>query len=138
ALLRFTEEGMPTSSLVPVLAGYLGGMTWLAWLLVIPTLYFSPDAVTFLIWEMKGNWKLYRANRSATVKPAAVGPHGESAPTLLRPGFHSGTVPHLYAKLRAAERQAITAGHWRAVRTCRQQIKEGQPAGRRGVAPRHC
>ena len=38
---------------------------------------------------------------------AAIGSHGETVRGLLQPGFHSGTVPRLYARLRAAERRAV-------------------------------
>ncbi len=34
---------------------------------------------------------------------------------LLKPGFHSGTLPKRYAKLRRAERHARAGGNWRAV-----------------------
>jgi hypothetical protein len=34
---------------------------------------------------------------------------------LLRPGFHSGTLPKRYAKLRRAERHARAGGNWRPV-----------------------
>jgi len=56
----------------------------------------------FLVWELKENWKLYRANRAKEVKPIAIGHHGETFVALLRPGFHSGTIPKLYTKLRRA------------------------------------
>jgi hypothetical protein len=59
-----------------------------------------PGAFGFLAWELKENWRLYRANRSPTLVPDAFGSHGETVLRLLRPGFHSGTVPKLFAKLR--------------------------------------
>ena len=34
----------------------------------------------------------------------------------MKPGFHSGTLPKLYAKLRRAERTAHRDGSWRPVR----------------------
>ena len=40
----------------------------------------------------------------STLKPAPIGSHGETMLRLLRPGFHSGTIPKLYANLRRAER----------------------------------
>src|SRR5262249_7016775 len=49
-----------SSPLVPVLQPYLGFP--LAWLLVIGTFYLLPDAFAYLAWELKENWRLYRAN----------------------------------------------------------------------------
>ena len=65
-----------------------------------------PGIFGFLAWEFKENWKLYRANRAKALKPVPVGSHGETMARLLRPGFHSGTVPKLYQKLRRARRRA--------------------------------
>jgi hypothetical protein len=59
-----------------------------------------PGIFGFLVWELKENWKLYRANQSPTLDPVIVSQHGETLPRLLRPGFHSGTVPKLFAKVR--------------------------------------
>jgi hypothetical protein len=55
---------------------------------------------------MKENWRLYRANRSRTLRPVPIGSHGETMLRFLRPGFHSGTLPKLYARLRKAGRRA--------------------------------
>ena len=54
----------------------------------------------------------------------AVGPHGETVAGLLRPGFHSGTIPRLYGKLRAAERHGARAGEWADARAYREQLRE--------------
>lgn len=59
-----------------------------------------PGVFGFLAWELMENWRLYRANQSPTLDPVRVGSHGETVRGLLRPGFHSGTVPKLYARLR--------------------------------------
>jgi hypothetical protein len=64
-----------------------------------------PGIFGFIAWELKENWRLYRANRPAGLRPVLVGSHGESMRGMLRPGFHSGTVPKLYRKLRAARRR---------------------------------
>jgi len=64
-----------------------------------------PGIFGFIAWELKENWRLYRANRPDQLRPVLVGSHGESVRGLLRPGFHSGTVPKLYRKLRAARRK---------------------------------
>jgi hypothetical protein len=62
-----------------------------------------PGIFGFLAWELKENWRLYRANQSPTLDPVMVGHHGETVPRLLRPGFHAGTVPKLFARLRRAD-----------------------------------
>ncbi len=79
--------------------------------IVWSTIWVIPGMFGFLVWELKENWKLYRANRPKHLKPVIVGHHGESMLGLLRPGFHSGTVPKLYGKLRKIERKRI----WRDV-----------------------
>lgn len=69
------------------------------------TIWGIPGMFGFLAWELKENWRLYRANRPRKLKPVIIGHHGETMHRLLKPGFHSGTVPKLYAKLRKIERQ---------------------------------
>jgi hypothetical protein len=66
-----------------------------------------PGVFGFLAWEFKENWRLYAANRSTTLCPVLVGHHGETLLRLLRPGFHSGTIPKLFARRRRAARQAV-------------------------------
>jgi hypothetical protein len=63
-----------------------------------------PGIFGFLVWEFRENWKLYRANSPRGIRPIQVGSHGETVRGLLRPGFHSGTVPKAFAKLRRAVR----------------------------------
>jgi len=105
-----------------------------AWLLVVGTFYLLPDAFTFLFWEMRENWRLYRANRPTGLRPVAVGPHGETVKGLLHIGFHSGTVPRLYARLRAAEREAARTDVWQEVRQHRAALREVEEAVRRFAA----
>ena len=69
------------------------------------TVFLLPGVFGFLVWELKANWRLYAANRSATLRPVAFGHHGETMSRLLRRGFHSGTVPKLFARLRRADRR---------------------------------
>jgi hypothetical protein len=64
-----------------------------------------PGIFGFLVWELRSNWQLYLANRSESLRPAIVGDHGESMLRLLKPGFHSGTVPKLFGKIRRAVRK---------------------------------
>lgn len=61
-----------------------------------------PGIFGFLAWELKENWRLYLANRADLLKPLLVGHHGETIGRFLRRGFHSGTVPKLFDKLRKA------------------------------------
>jgi hypothetical protein len=75
-----------------------------------------PGTCGFLVWELKESWRLYAANRPGALRPVLIGQHGETMSRLLRPGFHSGTIPKLYRKWRQAERRgrAATARHCRA------------------------
>lgn len=120
-----------TGLLEGVLTPILGG--WAAWLIAVATVWLLPDAVAFLVWETKENWSLYRANRPTALRPVPVGSHGETVKGLLRPGFHSGTVPRLYARLRSAEGRAALDGDWRAVRANREHLHEAEAAMRKFV-----
>jgi hypothetical protein len=75
---------------------------WLGRLFAVVILFLLPGLAGFLVWELKENWRLYRANQSPTLDPIVVGSHGETVLRLLRPGLHSGTLPRLFAKLRRA------------------------------------
>jgi hypothetical protein len=103
-------------------------------LLVYPlasvTIFHLPDVFGFLFWEMKENWSLYRANRPRVLRPVVVGGHGETMRRLLQPGFHSGTVPRLYARLRRAEARALMIGNRRDVRAVRHALRETASAVR--------
>jgi hypothetical protein len=92
-----------------------------------------PDAFGFLFWETKENWSLYRANRRQTLGPVPIGPHGETVRGLLQPGFHSGTVPKLYARLRQAEREPAAPGSAQKARACRLALHEVETALRHFV-----
>lgn len=85
------------------LKGTLGG--W-AWVLAAFIQFLLPGMFGFLVWELKENWRLYAANRPANLRPVTIGRHGETMIQFLRPGFRSGTIPKLYAKLRRAMRKA--------------------------------
>ncbi len=86
-----------------------------AWGISFGTIWGIPGIFGFLVWELKENWRLYAANRRVRLAPVMIGAHGETMGRLLRPGFHSGTLPKRYAKLRVAERHARQDGGWRAV-----------------------
>lgn len=70
-----------------------------------------PGIFGFIAWELKENWRLYRSNRAPRLRPVTIGSHGESMRGLLRPGFHSGTIPKLFRKLRHASRSRATWLH---------------------------
>jgi hypothetical protein len=120
-----------SSPLVYVLADYLSEPG--AWLLVMGTLWLLPDACTFLFWEMRENWRLYRANRPNAIRPVPVGENGESIEGLLHWSFHSGTVPRLFARLRSAERTAAQTDNWRDARTYRASLRSVEEAVSRFV-----
>lgn len=106
-----------------------------AWVLIMGTIWLLPDACTYLFWEMRENWRLYRANRPAALGSVMVGSHGETMPGLLYWGFHSGTVPKLYSRLRWAEQQAAVSEppNWRDARTYRAALRGVEEAVRRFV-----
>lgn len=97
--------------MIPVIPSILSGVTSAAEGLLGPglaagfatfTVLVLPGLAGFLVWELKENWKLYRASRPATLGPLGIGHHGESIVGFLRPGFHSGTIPKLFTRLRRA------------------------------------
>ena len=100
---------LPFSFFVTAKGGHLLG-TFIgndAAVFVVGTTWFLlPGVFGFLVWELKENWRLYGANRVRTLQPIVLGSHGESLPRLLCPGFHSGTLPKAFARLRRLERQA--------------------------------
>lgn len=71
--------------------------------LLTPVQMATPGMWGFLAWELKENWRLYRANQDPRLTPAQVGSHGEEIIHFIRPGFHSGTLPKLFARLRRAK-----------------------------------
>ena len=99
ALIAFGNE-LLTPPLGAVIAN---AITW-------STVTLLPGFFGFLVWEFKENWKLYAANRSRRLEPVLVGGHGETVIRLMRPGFHSGTLPKAYARLRRAERKSQWTG----------------------------
>jgi len=92
-----------------------------------------PGIFGFLVWELKENWRLYEANRARTLQPAVVGQHGETMLRLFRPGFHSGTVPKLFGKLRRVERRALFGDAQRAAHKQLRAVRRVQLAVRQFV-----
>ncbi|HTR51541.1 MAG TPA: hypothetical protein VMJ10_12585 [Kofleriaceae bacterium] len=88
------------------------------------TVFVIPGLAGFLVWELKENWKLYAATRPARLRQVAIGHHGESMVGLMKPGFHSGTIPKLFGKLR----RAAWKGDERAVGKHRAALHEVEEA----------
>lgn len=125
--------------IIPLLGRFLSGQLQPlvgrtpAGLIAALVIFFLPGLAGFLVWEFKENWKLYRANRPRTLRRAVIGHHGETMLRLLRPGFHSGTIPKQYAKLRKALRQAQRHGSWRSFRKQRDALHHVEEALRHFV-----
>ena len=92
--------------------------------LAATTQFLLPGVFGFLVWELKENWRLYEANRPDSLRPVAVGHHGESMARLLRPGFHSGTLPKAFGRLRRGLRE----GNRKACRRQREAIHHVEEA----------
>ena len=115
--------------MIPMVAGNLAAATGLERGLSLTIVTFVSTAIPgvfgFLAWELKENWRLYAANRPPLLAAVQVGHHGETMRRLLVPGFHSGTIPKLFARLRRqlrgrggpqvaplrAEEQLVELGH---------------------------
>lgn len=86
------------------------------------TVFLLPGVFGFLVWELKENWRLYEANRPQYLSAVRVGSHGETMLQLMRPGFHSGTLPKLFARMRRAERGRRGLRDARTLRKLRQEL----------------
>ena len=89
---------------------------------------FLPGFFGFAVWELKENWKLYFANQTDRLKPVPVGSHGETIARLLRPGFHSGTLPKIFRKLRKLEQKDASLGRFTSRRSTREQLHHVEQA----------
>ena len=101
-------------------------------------LFLLPGVFGFLVWELKGNWGLYAANRPTSLHPARFGHHGETMTALLRPGFHSGTLPKLFSKLRGELRVVGDRNHDRNVEHYRDGLEVVETAVGRFVDRTFC
>lgn len=90
-----------------------------------------PGIFGFLVWELRTNWRLYAANRPPQLGAVPIGHHGETMLRFLRPGFHSGTIPKRFARLRRAERAARKKGSWAGVRKHLRKLHEVEESIRR-------
>jgi hypothetical protein len=95
----------------------------LAGVVALAITFSVPGICGFLVWEFRENWRLYAANRPKGLQPALLGPHGETMPRLLKPGFHSGTLPKRFAKLRRAARRRLAGDETRPARKHREALR---------------
>ncbi|MFT4640176.1 MAG: hypothetical protein ACI8T1_003501 [Verrucomicrobiales bacterium] len=95
--------------------------------------FLTPGIAGFLVWELKSNWRLYQANRDTTLKPVVVGLHGESLPRLLKPGFHSGAIGKIYARMRRAEKQGDSLRRRQSLAQSQEQLHHLEVAVRQFV-----
>jgi hypothetical protein len=106
---------------------------WAANTIAVAVQFIVPGIFGFLVWELKENWRLYEANRPRGLQPVGIGHHGETMARLLRPGFHSGTLPKLFARWRKAEHKAMKAGKPSAGRKHREALHHVEKAIRHFV-----
>ena len=124
-------------SLMPVfidlLAPLFNGDRAQATVVIGSVIFLIPGIFGYLAWELKENWRLYRANRPPEPGPVIVGSHGETMLSLLRPGFHSGTVSKAYARLRRAERKRAWRDPARTERRQHHTLHHAQTAVQRFI-----
>jgi hypothetical protein len=120
---------------LPALTGLMVALTdpflpkIIAYPFVTLTILLLPGLAGFLVWELKENWKIYAANHAGTrpvvdtpapigevrrsdlaktaIEQAVIGSHGETMRGMLRRGFHSGTLPKAFDRLRRVLREEI-------------------------------
>ncbi len=85
---------------------------------------FLPGLAGFFVWELKENWRLFEANRPKSLRPTMIGHHGETMRRLLIPGFHSGTIPKHFTKLRRSLGEAHRTGDGRAARKAKEALHQ--------------
>ena len=90
------------------------------------TIFFLPGIAGFLVWELKENWRLYDSNRVPSLQPVPIGSHGETGGRLLRPGFHSGTLPKLFRKLRRLETSEASFARFSQRRALTEQLHHAE------------
>jgi len=118
----------------------------IAFPLVTLTIILLPGLFGFLVWELKENWKLYQANHpdglrstdideverldQSPVGAAVVGSHGETMRGLMSRGFHSGTLPKGFDRLRKVIRDEIRdeIPYPKRLRRVQRQLEEVQKA----------
>ena len=120
----------------------------IAYPLVTLTIILLPGLFGFLVWELKENRKLYQANhrpalspdldatrveqgeseRMVWIEPAVIGAHGESMHGLMSRGFHSGTLPKGFDRLRKVISDEIRdeVPYPKSLRRVQRQLEEVQ------------
>ena len=115
------------NALTPYLGIALAGpITWF-------NIVFLPGIFGFLVWELKENWRLYASNRVPWLQPVVIGSHGENGGRLVKPGFHSGTLPKLFHRLRQLERKEASFDRFSRRRAVRESIEHCEQDIRRFV-----
>ena len=113
-------ESRMRDTLTPYLGLALAGpITWF-------NIVFLPGIFGFLVWELKENWRLYAANRVTALGPVIIGSHGETGGRMLKPGFHSGTLPKLFTRLRRLERKAASFQRFSLRRALRERLEHAE------------
>lgn len=115
----------------------------IAYPFVTLTIVLLPGLFGFLVWELKENWRLYEANHrerlhkldvgteaGTLVEPASVGAHGETMRGLMCRGFHSGTLPKGFDRLRKVISQQLRddTNYPKRLRRCQRQLEEIEQA----------
>lgn len=113
---------MGSESWIPALAGPLG--YWPAMTLVTSTIFLMPNIFGFLFWEFRENRGLYEANRPGRPRTAPAGPSGEDMRALLEPGWHGGTLPRIFSRLRRAGKPAAQGGDRARERQALKQLED--------------
>ncbi|MFP4246929.1 MAG: sulfite exporter TauE/SafE family protein [Halochromatium sp.] len=115
----------------------------IAYPLVTLTIILLPGLFGFLVWELKENWRLYEANHRERlrafdaeqeprmpVEPASVGAHAETMRRLMCRGFHSGTLPKRFDRLRKIIHEQLRddRAYPKRLRRCQRQLEEIEQA----------
>ena len=108
------------NGLTPYLGEPLAGpITWF-------NIVFLPGIFGFLVWELKENWRLYATNRVKWLTPVIIGSHGERGGRLVKPGFHSGTLPKLFGRLRHLENKPPSFHRFSERRAFREALEHAE------------